>query len=231
VGAAPSLALLLILLTPAAACAGGLPWWGAPDDPLAALDRTPVRDRRGRLQCPAVELVRYRGDLVRLDHPARVNAPFRERLQRFEALVRDVAIEVYGRAPQRIVHAGTFACRTVRHRERLSEHALGNAIDVVGFDFATAPSAERKGLGRLGRAFQVRVGRHWAPTDRTLRDPLAPRHAAFLRRLVERLDDRPDIFRGVIGPPARGHLDHLHLDGGRWHFRRYRAPADVSPPA
>lgn len=223
---AVGLCAALVALLSGAACAGAaLPGWlGGAEDPLSAVDRTPLRDRRGRLQCPDIPLVRYRGDVVRYARPVRVNETFQERLRRFEEVVRDVAVEVYGRAPQRIVHAGTFSCRTVRHRERLSEHALGNAIDVVGFDFGAAPRAERKRLGRAGRGFEVRVARHWAPEGRTLRDPLAGQHARFLSRLMETLEDRPDVFRGMIGPPARGHHNHLHLDGGRWHFRRYLPP-------
>lgn len=194
--------------------------------PAFALDewsRQAERTAKGRLVCPAVELVGYRGQALRYHRALKVNPAFQAQLARFEAVANEVAIEVYGRAPSKVVHLGTYNCRTIRRRgHRLSEHAFGNAIDVSGFEFAAAPRAERKALGRAGRAFRVDVEKHW---DRT--DGFEASHARFLKRLVIELQqDR--VFRGMIVPPAPGHHDHLHLDMGRWAF--VRGDVTLPPP-
>ena len=51
-----------------------------------------------------------------------------------------VSQQTYGRAPAVVRHAGAYVCRPVRSTavQRWSEHAFGNAIDVVGFDFERA---------------------------------------------------------------------------------------------
>ncbi|MEZ4433488.1 MAG: extensin family protein [bacterium] len=178
---------------------------------------------KGRLVCPDVELVGYRGEGLRYHKALRVNPAFREVLGRFEAVASAVAVEVYGRPPSKVIHYGTYNCRTVRRRgHKLSEHAFGNAIDVAGFEFAAAPRAERKALGRAGRAFRVDVEKHW---DRTA--GFEGQHARFLKRLVIELrKDR--VFRGMIVPPAPGHHNHLHLDMGRWAF--VRGDLTLPPP-
>jgi hypothetical protein len=75
-------------------------------------------------------------------------------------------------------------------RRWLSEHSLGNAIDILGVDFAT---------------FQVRVKRHWHARGKEAI------HARFLRTLARRViaDGR---FRVVLGPSHRDHGDHFHFD-------------------
>jgi len=128
-----------------------------------------------------------------------------------------VARETYGREPVRIRHYGAFSCRPTRNRSRLtSEHALGNALDLVGFDFGPATKAKPLPPGlppALKSGFQVRVGKHWAATVRTARV-----HAHFLAALTERLRARGDIFRSMFGPGHGGHDDHLHLDVSPWRY-------------
>jgi len=153
----------------------------------------------GRLRCPRVALVTYRGDIIRYHRPLRVHRGFVPRLRRFEALVRDTAIEVYGRPPSRIVHLGAYCCRRIRgYPSLLSEHALGNALDVAGFDF--------------NGAFSVRLARHWSGRSR--------RHRTFLRRLNRRVRAADDLFTVVLGPGNRGHSDHFHLDRGPSAWRK-----------
>lgn len=181
--------------------------------PLDSVSRTVPP--RGKLQCPDVEIVRYRGDVIRYHKPVRVYVGFAERLRRFEEVVRDVAIEVYGRAPRRIRHIGTYNCRRIRKWPTfLSEHALGNGIDIMGFDFGRARGrAERKRAPRkrLRRAFRVRVLRHWQA-----KRGVAKIHAEFLRRLTEKLVAREDIFRVLLGPAYPGHKNHFHFDCSPW---------------
>jgi hypothetical protein len=193
--------------------------------PLDSFDRTLSGD--AAVSCPDVELVTHEGTLTRFSPPAQVVAPFREKLTRFEATVHEVALELYGRAPRRILNAGAYACRAVDRRPgRRSEHALGNAIDVSGFEFGAyvAPraaadagdaAAHEPPPAGLRRAFTVSVGRHYHAKTET-----SAVHARFLRRLLEEIEARR-VFRSIIGPGHPGHDDHLHFDYAPWSFRAY----------
>jgi hypothetical protein len=187
-----SLLVLLALTAPAAAY------------PLDALPRDVSG---GRPRCPDVELATYRGTVVPYHKATQVYVGFADKLRELESIARDTAIEVYGRAPRKLRHAGTYACRSVRRiANLLSEHALGNAIDVEGFDFAAAPRGSRAPAG-LRRAFTVRLGKHWNATRGV--DAV---HARFLRLLAERVIAREDLFRVVLGPAYPGHQGHFHFD-------------------
>jgi len=99
----------------------------------------------------------------------------------------------------------------------VSEHALGNAIDVLGFDFGPATKTEPLPAElpkTLRGPFEVRVRRHWQATT----TPTAEVHARFLRELTERLADRRDVFRSMFGPGHRGHADHFHFDMSPWRY-------------
>jgi hypothetical protein len=172
--------------------------------PLDALPRdTPAR---GAVTCPTVELETYSGTLIPFHAPVQIYVGFEEHLRAFEQIVSDTAIEVYGRAPRRLIHDGAYLCRRVRRiAELLSEHALGNAIDIEGFDFGPAPR-EADAPPRLGRAFSVSLGRHWGATTGT-----GAVHARFLRLVAERVI-AAGIFRCVLGPSYPGHEGHFHLD-------------------
>jgi len=170
-----------------------------------------------RPACDKSTIVAYRGTTIRYAGAVFVHPAFAERLARFETVVAEVARDVYGREPRRIHHYGAYNCRPVRTlRHLLSEHALGNAIDVVGFDFGAAtkatplPAALPKALKF---PFEVRVLRHWNKTEGT-----AAVHARFLAALTERLERRPDVFRSMFGPGHGGHDDHLHLDVSPWRW-------------
>jgi hypothetical protein len=167
------------------------------------------------LPCTRDNLVVYRGSEVRV-LPVSVHAAFVSRLQRFERAVAEIALELYQRRPARIRHLGGYSCRKSRFRSRrISEHALGNAIDVNAFDFGPAPKdAELDHLPRALRwSFQVRVRPHWqADANETL-----ALHAEFLRRVTERVVD-DGIFRIAIGPSHRGHADHFHFDMSPWTY-------------
>jgi hypothetical protein len=168
------------------------------------------------LACPEVELVSFDGDTLRFSPPVKVVAPFAERLRRFEAVVVDVAVRHYGRAPRAVVNDGAYLCRPVRHRSyRLSEHALGNAIDVVGFDFDPLEKNSDAGLLALPTAletkFRVRVEKHW----RAQTGESAILHARFLDELA-RVVVEQKIFRSVLGPSHPTHRTHFHLDMAPW---------------
>jgi hypothetical protein len=165
----------------------------------------------GDLGCPKVEVQIYRGDVVRYKPEIWVNPSFRARLAAFERVVRDAGVEVYGRAPERIVQLGGYGCRRMReHSGWLSEHALGNAIDVEGFDFGHLPKGAALPAGlpaAFANGFEVRVSSHWGK-----RVGYVAVHARFLRSLVQRLLARDDVFRVLLGPGYPGHANHFHFD-------------------
>ena len=201
--------LLLCLLSALVLCvpnAGAAP----PALELASLPR--VLSPGQALPCRGLPLVRHRaprGELgLRYSKPLRVHRAFAPRLRAFEALVIELARTHYGRAPRRIVHLGGYNCRRMRRYPNwVSEHALGNAIDIAGFDFGPLRRSDDKRAGVPRGSFQVRVRSHWK--SQRGRDAL---HAAFLHGLTRRLIERRDIFSGVLGPGWPGHHDHLHLD-------------------
>src|SRR5690348_8724885 len=78
------------------------------------LDNVPREVIGKKVVCPDVETEIYRGTTIRYDHPARIYVPFEERLRGLEELIRDTAIEVYGRAPVLLRHDGTYNCRVIR---------------------------------------------------------------------------------------------------------------------
>lgn len=178
-------------------------------------DVSRVISERGRVQCPKVELVTYKGDLIRYHRPTRVYVGFRDRLRKFEAVVLEVAKEVYGRAPQKIRHLGTYNCRRIGGYPHLvSEHGLGNGIDVAGFDFGRLKRGEKlpEGLPRsLRRPFKVRMLKHW--NGKRGANAI---HARFLKTLARRLIARQDIFRVLLGPSYPGHKNHFHFDCSPW---------------
>ena len=192
-------------------------WNASRGDPYALDDQERWVVNGARVTCDRKSLVNYSGTSLRYQGALLVNPAFKERLARFEQVASEVAKEIYGREPRRIVHYGAFSCRSTRNRSRLvSEHAFGNALDLVGFDFAPAKKTEPVSaeLPRaLKGAFQVRVARHWSRTNGT-----GATHAHFLAELTRRLEERDDIFRSMFGPGHGGHDDHLHLDVSPWRY-------------
>lgn len=165
---------------------------------------------RGPVRCPKLPLVTYRGEHLKYHKPVRVHPAFKERLARFERLVIEVALEVYGRPPQKIKHLGTYNCRRIGgYPNLLSEHSFGNGIDIASFRFSRLKRGAqlKSGLPKsLRRAFTVDMLKHWS----------APRagggaHQRFLHTLGRRLI-ASKIFRVLLGPSFPGHKNHFHLD-------------------
>jgi len=65
-----------------------------------------IEDGKGKVVCQPETMVSYAGSTVRYAGAVKINPAFRERLERFEEVVAQTAIEVYGRAPHRIRHYG-----------------------------------------------------------------------------------------------------------------------------
>jgi hypothetical protein len=188
--------------------------------PLDAISRELDAGDPGRCPEQIAPLV-YRGETLRYARPVEIAAPFSDKLRAFERVVVQLARAHYGRAPVKLMHAGGRVCRPMRgNARRLSEHALGNALDVSGFAFGRASASEALPAGApaaLERAFVVTVRKHWVPTVDTIADPAAALHSRFLRKLVERVDAL-GVFRGIVGPGREGHAGHLHFDFAPWDY-------------
>lgn len=157
---------------------------------------------------PELQYVLYRGERVPYSAPVQVVQPFVEKLRALENVVAELGTLHFGRAPDRLVHFGARACRTVRgSSRRLSEHALGNALDLSGFEWK-----------RIGTqpAIRISIIRDW-PIPTFTNDQGSQRRHTFLKALVDRIT-REDLFRGIIGPGREGHADHLHLDQAPWSY-------------
>jgi hypothetical protein len=125
-----------------------------------------------------------------LNHPAVMSCALASRLDDFEReVVQPLAAAELGRRVVRINHLGSFSCRGIRGTSRLSEHALGRAIDIAGF--------------RLSDGATVSVEHDWSePGPKRL----------FLRRLARRACG---YFSVVLTPDSNAeHYDHIHLDIG-----------------
>lgn len=172
------------------------------------------REIDGEPDCPDVKVVEYEGKVISYSRPIEVNKHFRKRLIRFEKIVHKVAKEVYGKAPDTILHAGGHTCKSVGGRgEKLSEHAFGHAIDVSGFAFEDGSGVE--GVGKEGaNGFQVRLEDHWNG-----KSGFDKKHRTFLRRLANELKVRGP-FSAMLGPEYPGHDKFFHLDFGPEFFFR-----------
>ena len=198
--------LLLLGALLLAACAGSPPPAApapaaAPSGPscAAALARAgfvfePAPDRDGPGDCRLRDAVRLSRSHVALDQPLLVSCPTAEHLLRFEAdVVQPAAQRHFGQRLARIRHFGGYACRLRNGDTRAirSEHALGQAIDIAGFDLVDGT--------------QITVARHWGE--------FGPR-GAFLRQVAR---EACSIFHVVLTPRTDAlHRSHLHLDIGRW---------------
>jgi hypothetical protein len=166
-------------------------------------------------QCPPeLHVVSYRGERVPFSSSVQVVEPFVAKLRALENIVAELGTMHFGRAPDRLLHYGARACRTVRgSSRRLSEHALGNALDLSGFEWKRTRATSTQ---PAQPAIRVLISRDWQiPTNPEDKD--AERRHTFLKALVDRIT-REDIFRGVIGPGREGHADHLHLDQAPWSY-------------
>lgn len=173
--------------------------------PLDDIPRTvPVK---GPMHCPEIALMSHPGGAVRWASPLQVNAQFDKRLSLFEDVVKTVAERVLGRAPKQLTHFGSFKCRRIaRYPDLLSEHGLGNGVDVSGFVFPALTKEQRK-VSKLPKRWQgavtVTVLSDWTKDSPS---------GEFLRALTAELEGRPDIFRVMLGPAYPGHKDHFHFD-------------------
>lgn len=170
--------------------------------PLDALDRQLQPSApSSKLDCAPLTLHEFTGGSIKFSPPAQVIEPFRERLVELERIIVETSSRMYGQVPESVLVSASYHCRPVTgNKARISEHALGNAIDIAGFRFDT---------------FEVRVDRHW--NARGAVPEL--RHEQFLRELTRAIVDH-DLFRTLLGPAHPDHTDHFHFDMAPWNYVR-----------
>jgi hypothetical protein len=181
-----------------------------------ALDELSREVPPGPFKCPKFETTRYLGTGIAYSSPIFVHEAFVEKLVALDALVRTVAVEVYGRTPEVLHHLGGTECETTADKRRFSEHAMGNAIDVDGFVFAPLAPGETLAPGlpdELAKGFKVTLSWHYFSSTKT-----GKVHAKFLNRLAIRLKEDKSIFRTVLGPGYGDHWNHFHLDAAPHRF-------------
>jgi hypothetical protein len=135
--------------------------------------------------------------------PLQIDCSLARELVWIEDVVQKEAEAELGSQIKQITTFGTYSCRRVRggFTGRLSEHAVGNAIDFGAF----APK----------RGTAVSVARDYRPRE----ENPGPR-GVFLRRVFWALRGHGRLSH-VIGPETRAdHHDHVHIDRGEpwWHF-------------
>ena len=105
--------------------------------------------------------------------------------------LRPAAREVLRTRAVAVEHYGTYACRNIAGRERLSEHAFANALDVAQI--------------RLADGRRVSVLRNFTDEDEA---------GIFWRRIRT---GACRWFNATLSPDYNAaHRDHLHLDRGRF---------------
>ena len=126
-----------------------------------------------------------------LNHPTVMSCRMASRLDQFEHdVVQPLAARDLGRQVTAIEHFGAYSCRAnSSNRGRLSEHALGRAIDISGFRFSDGSEAN------IERDW-------WRPGP----------YRDFLHHLAY---NACTYFSVVLTPSSnRDHYNHLHFDIG-----------------
>lgn len=147
---------------------------------------------------------------VEIQPPAVLNCALAAAAARWmHSKVQIAALAAYGERVVGIINVSSYVCRRRNNKKDgpLSEHALGNALDVAAFTLAS------------GKLVTVRDG--WRSGKETLvagepvSDVVAPEttESRFLRQAH---NGACEVFSTILGPDAdKYHSDHFHLDLGR----------------
>jgi len=165
-----------------------------------ALDQARVSYRRldpaeGSTGCGHGEAVLLRSGAVpyRSQGPLVMTCPLAARLHLWEQSVLLPAAErMLGSRVESVLLSGAFSCRRVARSGRLSEHAFGRAVDIIGV--------------MLEDGRRIGVLEHYSS---------AGAEGEFLREVFSR---GCEMFDVALGPQFdRAHKDHFHFDvgGGR----------------
>lgn len=172
--------------------------WIMGNDPqacMAALQRAgvkvkamPVREdrpgcrRSGTVSLSALSQAEIGEEEMRCDMALRLYLHERHDLQ-------PLARRHFGSPVSRIIHFGSYSCRTIRGSSRMSQHATANAFDIAGF--------------RLKDGRTISLKRDWTAGN------------ASARFLHEARDRACTLFNVVLSPDYNAdHADHFHVDMG-----------------
>jgi hypothetical protein len=140
----------------------------------------------------------FAGGTVSLSQKALLACPIVPVVDSWIADVVQPSAQAYFGQPVVSLRAGSYSCRNVNNRQGgpLSEHAFGNALDVMAFQFAD------------GRVVTVKGG--WGGS---------PEEQQFLREVLVRSCEH---YTTVLGPGSDvHHSDHFHLDLARHSRNRH----------
>lgn len=157
------------------------------------VDYTRIADFGSRGGCGIAMAIELNASTAQLSRPATLGCPLALALNDFERQVLQPAAQLhFGQHVARIHHFGAYACRNRSGGGgRLSEHAMGRAIDISAFELADGTV--------------IRVEDDWHGGDGRSR---------FLRDVSR---GACDLFHVVLSPNHdRAHHDHLHFDIGPW---------------
>jgi hypothetical protein len=143
-------------------------------------------------KCPLVNIVHVSTGGVQFNHSFTASCPLAVGWEIFRYnTLQQAAREHFNQPVVKVEHLGTYACRNIHNRGRLSEHARANAIDVTAFVLADGT--------------RISVAKDWRENDQSPR-------AAFLRQVHR---GACQAFNVVLGPDFNAaHTDHFHFDMG-----------------
>lgn len=147
--------------------------------------RPPVRENSCSVDNPVLVSALPNG--VEVAPASLMTCPVAESLARWMTdAVTPEAERQFQSAPTKLLIGTSYQCRDQRNGEKLSEHAFGNGVDVMGFEFA--------------KRAPVAIATHTAGS------PEANFQSAVQKAACP-------IFTTVLGPGSdAAHGDHLHVD-------------------
>lgn len=147
---------------------------------------------------------------VTVSPPAVVNCALAAAAVRWmDTKVQPLAREEFGEPVVQVRNAASYVCRRRNNRKngRLSEHALGNALDLSSFTL------------KSGRTVTVLKGWRGQKDDSLVEEvvtKLVERSTPESRFLKQAHAGACSVFSTILGPDAdKYHVDHFHLDLGR----------------
>ena len=167
------------------------PEQSCPVDPRSFAKAEPVADFSEGNGCGVRNGFRlYEVDGIKLSQPALVTCNVANTFHNWlQKTVQPKALQIYGAQISEIKIAASYSCRPRNNVRgaKLSEHGMGNAIDVAGFSFDN------------GKQVTVLDDYYGASNDRNF--------LSSIRR------DACGPFHTVLGPGSdSNHRDHIHLD-------------------
>jgi hypothetical protein len=152
-----------------------------------------VADFTTNTGCGITDPVKLTGGVVGLSQPAEMSCSLALAVTEFEdGDIQALAQRYFHQKLTRLDHMGAYSCRTVRDAKgRMSEHAIGHAIDISGF--------------LLADGTKIVVEKDWFSTG--------PKHD-FLRAVAKAACER---FAVVLTPNYNlDHFNHIHADLSKW---------------